>query len=70
MFCETFIAFLSGTCSKKVVFVTSHGDVYVDDDVFMTMMFRLGKTNPPDNTLGNEWISGGAIHDTDRCDAR
>jgi hypothetical protein len=44
MFCETFIAFLSRTCSKKVGFLTSHGDVDVDQDGFMTMMFELGLT--------------------------
>jgi hypothetical protein len=70
MFCETFIAFLSRTCSKTVGFVTSHGDVDVDEEGFMTMMFELGKTYPPDDVLGNEWIIEGAIHDIDRCDAR
>jgi hypothetical protein len=70
MFCEKFIAFLSRTCSKTVGFVTSHGDVDVDEEGFVTMMFKLGKTYPPDDALGNEWISEGAIHDMDRCDAR
>jgi hypothetical protein len=70
MFCETFIAFLSRTCSKTVVFVTYHGDVDVDEEGFMTMMFELGKTYSPDDALGNEWISEGAINDMDRCDAR
>jgi hypothetical protein len=36
----------------------------------MTMMFELSKTYPPDDALGNGWISEGAIHDMDRCDAR
>jgi hypothetical protein len=70
MFCETCIAFLSRTCIKTVVFVTSHGDVDAEEEGFMTMMFELGKTYPPDNALGNEWISEGAIHDMDRCDTR
>jgi hypothetical protein len=70
MFCETFIAFLSRTCSKIVGFVTSHRDVDVDEEGFMTMMFKLGKTHPPDDALGIEWISEGAIYDMDRCDAR
>jgi hypothetical protein len=47
MACETFIAFLSRTCRKKVGFVTSYGDVDVDGEGFMTMMFELGKTYPP-----------------------
>jgi hypothetical protein len=59
MFCETFIAFLSRTCSKTVGFVTSHRDVDVDEEGFMTMMFELGKTYPPGDALGNEWISEG-----------
>jgi hypothetical protein len=70
MFCETFIAFLSRTCIKTVGVVTSHRDVDVDEEVFMTMLFELGKTYPPDDALGNEWISEGAIHYMDRCDAR
>jgi hypothetical protein len=44
MSCETFIAFLSRTCSKTVGFVTSHGDVDVDEEGFVTMMFELCKT--------------------------
>jgi hypothetical protein len=70
MFCETFIAFLSRTCSKTVGVVTSHGDVDVDEYGSMTMMFELGKTYPPADALGNEWISEGEIHDMNRCDAR
>jgi hypothetical protein len=70
MFCEKFIAFLSRTFSKTVGFVTSHGDMDVDEEGFMTMMFELGKTYPTDDALENEWISEGAIHDMDRCDTR
>jgi hypothetical protein len=70
MFCETFIAFLSRTCSKTAGFVTSHRDMDVDENGFMTMMFKLGKKYPPYDALGNEWISEGAIRDMDRCDAR
>jgi hypothetical protein len=70
IFCETFIAFISRTCSKTVGFVTSHGDVDVGEEGFMTMMFELGRTYPPDDALGNAWISEGAIHDMDICDAR
>jgi hypothetical protein len=44
--------------------------VDVDEEGFMTMMFQLGKMYPPDDALGNEWISEGAIYDMDRCDAR
>jgi hypothetical protein len=32
MFCETFIAYLSRTCRKTVGFVTSHGDIEVDEE--------------------------------------
>jgi hypothetical protein len=46
MFCETFIYFLSRTCSKTVGFVTYHGDVDVDKDGCMTIMFELGKIYP------------------------
>jgi hypothetical protein len=35
----------------------------------MTMLFELGNMYPPDDALGNEWISEGEIHDMDRCDA-
>jgi hypothetical protein len=59
MFCETFISFLSRTCSKTIGVVTSHGDVDVDEEGFMIMMFELGKTYPPDDALGNERISEG-----------
>jgi hypothetical protein len=45
-FCETLIAFLSRTCRKTVGFVTSHRDVDVDEEGFMTMLFELGKTYP------------------------
>jgi hypothetical protein len=55
MFCEAFIAFLSMTCRKTVRFVTYDGNVDVDEEGFMTMMFELGKTYPPDYALGNEW---------------
>jgi hypothetical protein len=68
-FCETLIAFLSRTCSKTVGFVTSHGDVEVGEEGFMTMMFKLGKTYPPDDALANEWISEGEIHNMDRRDS-
>jgi hypothetical protein len=63
MFCETFIYYLSRTCSKTVGFVTSHGDVEVDEEGFMTMMFEAGKTYPPYDVLGHGWVSEGAIHD-------
>jgi hypothetical protein len=58
MFCETFIAFLSRTCSKTVGFVTSHGDVDVDKDGFTTIMFELGKTYPP---LTMRWAMNGSL---------
>jgi hypothetical protein len=32
MFCETFITYLARTYSKAVGFVTSHGDVEVDEE--------------------------------------
>jgi hypothetical protein len=70
MFCETFIAFLSRTCRKTVGFLTSYGDVAVDKEGFMTMMFELGKTYSPGGALVNEWISEGKINDMDICDAR
>jgi len=70
MFCETFIAYLARTCSKTVAFVTSHGDVDVDEEGFMVMMFDAGKTYPPDDGLDHEWISEGAIHDMDKREAR
>jgi hypothetical protein len=70
MFCETFISYLARTCSKTVGFVTSHGDVEVDEEGFMTMMFEAGKTYPPDDALGHEWVSDGAIHDMDTRYAR
>jgi hypothetical protein len=44
--------------------------VDVDENGFMTMMIEMGNTYPPDDALGNEWISEGAIHDMDRWDAR
>jgi hypothetical protein len=65
MFCETFIFYLASTFIKTVGFVTSHGDVEVDEEGFMTMMFESGKTCPPDDALGCEWVSEGAIHDMD-----
>jgi hypothetical protein len=70
MFCETFISYLARTCSKTVGFVTSHGNVEVDEEGFMTMMFESGKTYPPDDALGHEWVSEGAIHDMDTCEVR
>jgi hypothetical protein len=70
MFCETFISYLSRMCSKTVGFVTSHGDAEVDEEGFMTMMFEAGKTYPPDDALGHEWVSEGAIHDMDTREAR
>jgi hypothetical protein len=70
MFCETFISYLARTCSKTVGFVTFHGDVEVDDEGFMTMMPESGKAYPPDDALGNEWVSEGAIHDMDIREAR
>jgi hypothetical protein len=36
----------------------------------MTMMFKLGKTYPPDVALAHKWILEGEIHDMDRRDAR
>jgi hypothetical protein len=50
--------------------VTSHGDVEVDEEGFMTIIFEAGKTYPPDDALGHEWVSEGAIHDMDTRDAR
>jgi hypothetical protein len=50
--------------------VTSHGDVEVDEEGFMTMMFEAGKTYPPDDVLGHEWVSEGDIHDMDTREAR
>jgi hypothetical protein len=70
MFCETFISYLARTCSKTVGFVTSHGDVEVDEEGFMTMMFEAGKTYPPDDVLGHEWAYEGDIHDMDVHEAR
>jgi hypothetical protein len=70
MFCETFISYLARICSKTVGFVTSHGDVEVDEEGFMTMIFEAGKTYPPDDALGHEWISEGAIHDMNTQEAR
>jgi hypothetical protein len=43
MFCETFISYLARTCSKIVVFMTSHGDIEVYEEGFMTMMFEAGR---------------------------
>jgi hypothetical protein len=57
MFCETFIAFLSRTYSKTVGFVNSHGDVDVDEDGCMIMMFELGKTYP----LTMRWAMTGSL---------
>jgi hypothetical protein len=59
MFCETFIAFLSRTCSKTVGVVTSHGDVDVDEEVSMTMMFELGKMYPPPPMM--RWAKNGYL---------
>jgi hypothetical protein len=70
MFCETFISYLARTCSRKVGFLTSHGDVMVDEEVFVTMMFEAGNTYPPDDVLGHEWVSEGAIHDMETREAR
>jgi hypothetical protein len=69
MFCETFIAYIASTCSKRVGVVTSHGDVEVDEEGLMTMMFELVNTYPPDYAVGNKWIYKNAIHDMDRRDA-
>jgi hypothetical protein len=68
--CETFISFLSRTCIKTVGFVTSHGDIEVDEEGFMTMTFEAGKTYPPYDALGHEWVSEGDIHDMDTRTAR
>jgi hypothetical protein len=65
IFCETFISYLARKCSKTVGFVASHGDVEVDEEGFMTMMFEAGKTYPPDDVLGHEWVSEGAMHGMD-----
>jgi hypothetical protein len=70
IFCETFISFLYRYCSKTEGFVTFHRYMDVDEEGFMTMMFELGKTYPPDDALGNEWISEGSIRDMNRCDAQ
>jgi hypothetical protein len=37
--------------------VTSHGDVEVDEEGFMKMMFEAGKTYPLYYDLGCEWVS-------------
>jgi hypothetical protein len=50
--------------------VTSHGDIEVDEEGFMTMMFETGNTYPRDDALGHEWVSEVAIHDMDTCEAR
>jgi hypothetical protein len=55
-FCESFISYLARTYSKTVGFVTSHGDVEVDEEGFMTMIFEAGKTYPPNDALGHEWV--------------
>jgi hypothetical protein len=65
MCCQTFISYLARTRSKIVGFVTSHRDVEVDEEGFTTIMFEAGKTYPPDDVLGHEWVSEGAIHDMD-----
>jgi hypothetical protein len=70
MFCETFIYYLARTCSKTVDFVTSHGEIEVDKESFMTMMFEAGKTYPTDDALGHECVCEGSIHDMDTHDAR
>jgi hypothetical protein len=70
MFCETCISYLARTCSITVGFVTSRGDVEVDEEGFMTMMLEAGKTYPPDDALGHELVSEGAIHDMDTREAR
>jgi hypothetical protein len=70
MFCETFISYIARTCSKTVGFVTSHGDVGVDEEGCMAMMFESENTYPPDDALGHEWVSEGAIHDMDTREER
>jgi hypothetical protein len=70
MFCETFISYLARKYSKTVGFVTSRGDVEVDEEGSMTMIFEAGNTNPPDDALGHEWVYEGAIHDMDTRKAR
>jgi hypothetical protein len=69
MLCETFISYLARTRSKIVGFVTFQGDVEVDEEGFMTMMFEAGKTYPPDDALVCEWVSDGAICDMDTREA-
>jgi hypothetical protein len=36
----------------------------------MTMIFEAGKTYPPYDALGHEWVSEGDIHDMDTREAR
>jgi hypothetical protein len=41
-------------------FVTSHGDVDVDEEGYVTMLFEEGKKIPPDDALdSSEWVSEG-----------
>jgi hypothetical protein len=70
MFCETFISYLSRTCSNTIDCMTYHGDVEVDEEGFMKMVFEAGNTNPPDYDMGHEWVSEVAIHDMDTHEAR
>jgi hypothetical protein len=58
MYCETFIYHLERTCIHTAGFVTSHGDVDVDEEGYMIMMFEEGHTFPPDYALDlSEWVA-------------
>jgi hypothetical protein len=50
--------------------VISHGDIEVDEEGVIPMMFEAEKTYPPDDTLVHEWVSKGDIHDMDTREAR
>jgi hypothetical protein len=43
MYCETFISYLAKTCSQKAGLVTSQGNVDVDEEGYMAMMFKKEK---------------------------
>jgi hypothetical protein len=51
------LPFYPGLSAKIVGFVTSHRDVDVDEEGFMTMMFELGKTYP----LMMRWAMNGSL---------
>jgi hypothetical protein len=71
MYCETFISYLARTCSHTTGFLTSHGDIDVDEEGYTTMMFEEGKTFPPDDALdSSEGVSEGGIRDMESKRAR